>query len=156
MRLTQKIVVWLQFSILLLTSMSNRCDSANDIEPIPSVGFDFQIFISANNYRSLYVHTQETDFVFISQGKRVTGIFTQEEHKNLLDLLRNENQQKLMTLSVLESDSIVYPYLSIRSRAANTTADNADFFVILPLNLDEKLITDIVLQIENIFTKYQE
>ena len=153
-RHSSKIVVWLQLSLLLFTTMSYQC--ADQIEPQPVTGFDIQIYYNPNDYRSLYVHKNQTDFVLIFQGIRNTGQLTEADHTRLINLLSEEDKKILMNKSILQSDSINYPYLSIKERHKENSSDIADFFVILPLNSDEIAINQIIEVVEYIFTKYKE
>lgn len=154
MRHSPKIVVWLQLAILLYITMSYQC--ADHIEPQPVAGFNIQIYYSPNDYRSLYVHKDQPDFVLVFQGKRKTGQLTEADHTKLLNALSEENKKILMNKSILGSDFIDYPYLSIKERDKKNSSDIADFFVILPINSEEIVLSELNKAIAYIFTEYQD
>ena len=154
MRHSLKILVWLQIALLLSTTMSYKC--ADQIELKPVAGFDIQIYNTPNDYRSLYVQRDSPDFVLISQRKRKTGQLSKADHSKILNALSEENKIVLFNKSILGSDSIDYPYLSIKERDKNNSSNITDFFVILPLNSDDIILSELTELIDNIFTKYQE
>lgn len=154
MRRAPKIVVWLQLAIILYITMSYQC--ADQIESQPAAGFDIQVYYGPNDYRSLYVHKEQPEFVLVYQGKRNTGLLTEAEHTKLLNALSEENKKILVDNSVLASDSIKYPYLSVKERHNTNSSYNADFFVILPLNSEGMVFSEITEIVTYIFTKYEE
>ncbi|MDE3742515.1 hypothetical protein [Maribacter polysaccharolyticus] len=124
------------------------------MEPLVKTGLDIQVHDSSNSYQSLYVFKNNTEFTIVSNGNRKTGQLSAEDHSGLFELLSKAKRKTIRKHSILGSDTLTYPYVSIRERGVEAAFGSPGFFVVLPLGSDNHLVTEVTTFINYLFAKY--
>ena len=132
------------------------CHCTKHMEPQPTEGFDIQRYQNKDTYQALYLNKTSPAFTIIAQGKRTTGQLTEEEYQSIRELLQSKNFDKLREDSLLESQSLPYPHISIRERMGASSMNDTGLFVILGPQPDNVVSIQLVEMIDEVFEKYGE